>query len=165
MRRRLAVALVLAVGFPACERTVAAHANALEAGSSVSNETSRVARVPDFAPSHGPTCPKAGRKACAGRWAGVARDAGWPRRLIPWLTCIIWRESAGNPKAWNRGDGGRYEGSKGLMQILWIHVPWLRRAGVIRTSADLFNPWRNLRAAWLLYQRQPGAWASTTRGC
>lgn len=119
--------------------------------------------MPSF---HAVQCPKAGKRACVDRWRGVALRAGWSASSWPWLRCIIWRESGGNPRAWNRGDGGRVAGSKGLTQILWIHVPWMVRAGIIRSSNDLFDPVANLRAAKALYKLQGRrAWASTTKGC
>lgn len=112
--------------------------------------------------AHAPKCPRDGKRVCVDRWRGVALRAG----LTDWSfwRCVIWRESGGNPRAWNRGDPRG--GSRGLVQINGVHVGWMRRAGIISSASDLYDPATNLRAARALYRMQGRrAWASTISRC
>lgn len=90
------------------------------------------------------------------RWHAAALNAGWSQCQWYRLSCVIYRESRGNPMAWNKADPGR--GSVGLTQINSAHWGWLARAGVIRWPYDLFTGSVNLRAARALYVKA-GGWA------
>ena len=64
------------------------------------------------------------------RWHALALDAGWPRSQLPWLFCVIQRESGGDPHA--SGDHGA---SVGLVQIRWpSHSWWLPRSSAMRQT-------------------------------
>lgn len=90
------------------------------------------------------------------RWHTTALNTGWSQCQWYHLSCVIYRESRGNPMAFNRYDAAG--GSRGLTQINGVHNTWLMRAGIIRWPYDLFNGWRNLRAAKALYNRA-GGWS------
>jgi hypothetical protein len=90
------------------------------------------------------------------RWHTTAIAQGWSQCQWYHLSCIIYRESRGNPMAYNRYDAAG--GSRGLTQINGVHNTWLMRAGIIRWPYDLFTGWRNLRAAKALYNRA-GGWS------
>jgi Transglycosylase SLT domain len=90
------------------------------------------------------------------RWHSTAIAQGWSQCQWYHLSCIIYRESRGNPMAYNRYDAAG--GSRGLTQINGVHAGWLGRAGIIRWPYDLFTGWRNLRAAKALYNKA-GGWS------
>jgi hypothetical protein len=90
------------------------------------------------------------------RWHSTALNTGWTQCQWYHLSCVIYRESRGNPMAYNRWDA--HGGSRGLTQINGVHTSWLGRLGIIRYPYDLFNAWRNLRAAKALYNRA-GGWS------
>jgi len=87
------------------------------------------------------------------RWYATAIDAGFRPDEWRQVSCLIRRESGGNPNAYNGRDPAG--GSRGLMQINGVHVRWLRNAGILTYADDLYNPWTNLRAAREL-QRKSG---------
>jgi hypothetical protein len=98
------------------------------------------------------------------RWNYHALRAGWHPDELPWLRCVINRESGGNPAAYNRHDPNG--GSRGLVGINGAHNSWLRKAGIIKFPGDLYRPYINLRAARVLYKiagKDP--WRSTTNPC
>ena len=90
------------------------------------------------------------------RWHATAINAGWTECQWYRLSCVIYRESRGNPMAWNKADPGR--GSVGLTQINSVHWGWMARAGLIRWPYDLFTGSNNLAAAKALYVRA-GGWS------
>lgn len=96
------------------------------------------------------------------RWRYTAFSVGWKSSQWRKLSCLIKRESEGDPKAYNGNDP--HGGSRGLLQINGVHNTWLKNKGVIRYNSDLYIPWRNLRAAYLLYKAQGWkAWTSSRR--
>jgi hypothetical protein len=93
------------------------------------------------------------------RWRDEALEAGWSKAGWRRLSCIIARESRGNPYAYNGRDP--HGGSRGLAQINGVHTRLLIQRGIIRWRGDLFDPVRNLRAARLIWKAQGwGAWSS-----
>ena len=85
------------------------------------------------------------------RWHSTALAQGWSECQWYRLSCVIYRESRGNPMAHNGRDPRG--GSFGLTQINGVHTGWLSRLGIIRYPYDLYTGWRNLRAAKALYNR------------
>lgn len=94
------------------------------------------------------------------RWHQAALDAGWPEAQWPRVSCIISRESGGQPDAHNPRDPGY--GSFGLMQLnlskgqygTWAW--WGPSLGWDMTR--LFDGPTNLRYARLLYERADDLW-------
>lgn len=78
------------------------------------------------------------------QWLQTALQAGWPndRTILDRLGFIMWRESRCQPDA----DSGP---DHGLTQINQIHTQWITDLGW--TFADMKDPAKNLRFAWLLY--------------
>ena len=78
------------------------------------------------------------------QWLQTALEAGWPndRKILDRLGFIMWRESRCTPTADNGHDHG-------LTQIDEIHTRWITDLGW--TFADMKDPAKNLRFAWLLY--------------
>lgn len=78
------------------------------------------------------------------QWLQTALEAGWPneRKILDRLGFIMWRESRCTPDA----DSGP---DHGLTQINQIHTQWITDLGW--TFADMKDPAKNLRFAWLLY--------------
>jgi hypothetical protein len=65
---------------------------------------------------------------------------------------IMRAESSGDPMAHNSGGGGT--GAFGLFQIRGkLHRDTLKKAGIIKTEQDLYDPDTNIRAAKFLYDR------------
>lgn len=88
------------------------------------------------------------------RWHDTAINAGWPEAEWQWLSCVMGRESRGEPSVWNKRDPAG--GSIGLMQINRSNVGYLKRAGAVTSWQDLFDPAINLKAAWTLSQAPSG---------
>ena len=78
------------------------------------------------------------------QWLQTALDAGWPndRKILDRLGFIMWRESRCTPDA----DSGP---DHGLTQINQLHKGYIADLGW--TFADMKDPAKNLRFAWLLY--------------
>jgi hypothetical protein len=114
-------------------------------------------------PSQQFKCPKAMK---------MAREAGFPRRALPTLDRIVYRESKCEPKAvgWNYRKPLTHKDCKlstwqtyrkckavrsadfGLTQIndnSWL--TYLRQKNIIETRADLLDPLINMKAAKALY--------------
>jgi hypothetical protein len=114
-------------------------------------------------PSQQFKCPKAMK---------MAREAGFPRRALPTLDRIVYRESKCEPKAvgWNYRKPLTHRDCKlskwqtyrkckavrsadfGLTQIndnSWL--TYLRQKNIIETRADLLDPLTNMKAAKALY--------------
>lgn len=89
------------------------------------------------------------------RWHSYALRAGWYESHWPTLSAIIWRESAGDPRAYNPERQARTPrgwGSYGLTQMYaWANREWLY-AFVKRDLRRLYNPLVNLRAARRLHE-------------
>ena len=83
------------------------------------------------------------------QWWQLAVDAGWRQSLLPTLDYLMWRESRCDPASHNTDDP--MGGSRGLVQINGFWTPWLADRGIVRRSAGLFDPYRNLRAALAIY--------------
>jgi len=96
------------------------------------------------------------------RWYATAIDAGFRPDEWRQVSCVIRRESGGDPDAYNGRDPAG--GSRGLMQLNGVHVRWLRDAGILTHADDLYNAWTNLRAARELQRRSGwGPWNGTCR--
>jgi hypothetical protein len=96
--------------------------------------------------------------AAVERWHGAALAAGWTEDEWPRLSCIIERESKGDPAAKNRSSS-----ATGLLQIMWdVHSRWIGGA-----SAQLLDGPTNLRLGRQLFERSGGwgPWKSTVGGC
>jgi len=78
------------------------------------------------------------------QWLQTAINAGWPneREILDRLGFVMWRESRCLPTA----DSGP---DHGLTQINKVHTHWINELGW--TFADMKDPAKNLRFAWLLY--------------
>lgn len=86
----------------------------------------------------------------------LALKAGWKPKDLPRLMYICERESKGFTRAWNKADP--YTGSYGLTQLNGSWYGTFKRAGLVRKSmVELFNPLRNLRAAYWVYTKS--GWA------
>lgn len=83
-------------------------------------------------------------------WWFLASQVGWPRRHMPMLDKIIYRESRCDYLAWNPADP--MGGSFGLTQVNGSWLRWLRDRGVIEFREDLSDPEANLLAALLIYR-------------
>jgi LysM repeat protein len=81
----------------------------------------------------------------------------WPDHLEEKALTIAWRESRYVPTAYNGHC------CYGLFQMYYsVHRSWLTAYGVNQAS-DLYDPWKNARAAYALYQRAGGwsPWSQT----
>jgi len=83
------------------------------------------------------------------QWWHTARSVGWPEHRLPTLDRIIWRESRCRTDVVNLTDP--WGGSVGLTQVNRGWVRWLREAGVIDHSSDLFSGRTNLAAALAIH--------------
>jgi Transglycosylase SLT domain len=88
------------------------------------------------------------------RWKQTALNAGWKKYHWPMVSCIISRETGGNPNLYNpekQAGTPKGWGSYGLMQMYgWANRDWLLKfvGGDLR---KLYNPFVNLKAAKKLY--------------
>lgn len=98
------------------------------------------------------------------RWHGLALQVGWKEADWRWLSCVIHRESKGQPGAYNGVGNDR---SYGLTQLntkdgLWS---WFVRQG-LTDRAQLHDAGTNLRIAKVMFDgrgKQP--WRSSSRPC
>lgn len=98
------------------------------------------------------------------RWHALALAVGWPEAEWAWLSCVVARESRGDPNAYN---GRGPDASVGLAQLntkgyLW---GWFVALG-LTDRAQLFNPTTNLyaaRAMFLQFGRKP--WRADRGSC
>lgn len=88
--------------------------------------------------------------AKAPQWWALAREVGWLEKDLPILDRIIWRESRGNPLAFNPDDPNG--GSLCLLQINKFWVKYLRQQGVIKNANDLYDPATCLTAGLTIYR-------------
>lgn len=92
-----------------------------------------------------------GRPTSCPQYEQMARQVGWPKKEIPYLSKIIARESSCFPRAWNRKDP--YGGSHGLAQLNGSNKGFFIRKGLVKVSmVELWKPRRNLRAALALWK-------------
>lgn len=84
------------------------------------------------------------------QWWETAVAAGWLPETLSSMDAVIHKESRCKPRAFNQNDPNG--GSRGLLQINGSWRRWLRDRGVINTEEDLYDPFTNLKAAWLIYQ-------------
>ena len=98
------------------------------------------------------------------RWHGPALNAGWHESDWPRLSCIIQRESRGNPRAFN--GSGRDE-SYGLLQMnMKAHRSWVRDLLGPDYKELLFDGSVNLHMGRVLFNKAGwGPWSSTDRPC
>lgn len=94
--------------------------------------------------------------AAVERWHGVALQVGWAEQDWKHLSCIIQRESKGNPNARNAST------AMGLLQIVYrVHRTW-----VGPDSTILFDPATNLRFGLKMFKgRGWKPWSSTNHLC
>lgn len=94
--------------------------------------------------------------AAVERWHGVALQVGWAERDWKHLSCIIQRESKGNPNARNAST------AMGLLQILYrVHRRW-----VGPDPSILLDPATNLRFGLKMFTgRGWKPWSSTNHLC
>ena len=98
------------------------------------------------------------------RWHALALAVGWPEAEWAWLSCVVARESRGDPNAYN---GRGPDASVGLAQLntkgyLW---GWFVALG-LTDRAQLFDPTTNLyaaRAMFLQFGRKP--WRADRGSC
>ncbi len=94
--------------------------------------------------------------AAVERWHAVALQVGWAERDWKRLSCVIQRESRGNPRAQNRST------AMGLLQILYrVHRVWVGPDATI-----LLDPATNLKFGLKMFKgRGWKPWASVSRLC
>lgn len=93
---------------------------------------------------------------CA-EWYGAAMAAGWTPDLWPQVARVMYRESRCNPDAYNGDDPNG--GSHSLMQVNGIWLDWfLQSKSIAWTTAHLYDPITNLKAARAIYERQGNTW-------
>ena len=82
-------------------------------------------------------------------YAEHAAKAGFPASEIKVVTYVAWKESRCNPKAVNSKD--KNGGSHGLMQINNTWTRKLVREGIIKSRDELYNPQKNMHAAFFVW--------------
>jgi len=94
--------------------------------------------------------------AAVERWHAVALDVGWAEKDWQHLSCVIQRESKGNPNAKNAST------AMGLLQILYrVHQVW-----VGPDPSVLLDPATNLRFGLKMFKgRGWKPWSSTNHLC
>ena len=88
--------------------------------------------------------------AKAPQWWALARQVGWAEDALPTLDHIIFRESRGLNRAFNRQDPNG--GSRCLLQLNGSWTGWLTDKGIITKPSDLFKPATCLTAGLAIYQ-------------
>jgi hypothetical protein len=89
-------------------------------------------------------------KARQPEWWALAREVGWEEDQMLTLDYVIWRESRGQIKAFNKSDPNG--GSVCLLQINKFWVKYLRQHRVIKKAEDLYDPRTCLTAGLTIYQ-------------
>ena len=84
------------------------------------------------------------------QWWALAREVGWKEDAMATLDYLIYRESKGYNRAFNREDPNG--GSRGLLQINGAWTTFLRDKNIITKPSDLFNPATCLTAGLAIYQ-------------
>ena len=84
------------------------------------------------------------------QWWTLARQVGWKEDAMLTLDYVIYRESRGFNRAFNREDPNG--GSRCLLQLNGSWNGWLMDKGIITKPADLFKPATCLTAGLAIYQ-------------
>jgi len=84
------------------------------------------------------------------QWWALARDVGWTEDAMRTLDYLIFRESKGYNRAFNREDPNG--GSRCLLQLNGSWTGWLTDKGIITKPSDLFKPATCLTAGLAIYQ-------------
>lgn len=84
------------------------------------------------------------------QWWSLARQVGWKEDAMLTLDYLIFRESRGFNRAFNREDPNG--GSRCLLQLNGSWTGWLIDKGIITKPADLFKPVTCLTAGLAIYQ-------------
>jgi hypothetical protein len=84
------------------------------------------------------------------QWWALAREVGWTEDALPTLDYVIFRESRGLNRSFNREDP--HGGSRCLLQLNGSWTGWLTDKGIITKPADLFKPVTCLTAGLAIYQ-------------
>lgn len=84
------------------------------------------------------------------QWWTLARQVGWKEDAMLTLDYVIYRESRGFNRAFNREDPNG--GSRCLLQLNGSWTGWLVDKGIITKPADLFKPATCLTAGLVIYQ-------------
>lgn len=88
--------------------------------------------------------------AKAPQWWELARKVGWKEDAMATLDYLIFRESRGLNRSFNREDPNG--GSRCLLQINGSWTGWLTEKGIITKPSDLFKPATCLTAGLAIYQ-------------
>ena len=75
----------------------------------------------------------------------------FPTDAIPVMSKIMHAESSGSATAVNSNTNGTQD--HGLFQINDVNVPALKKAGIISSRQDLYDPEKNVKAAAFLYKQ------------
>ena len=113
-----------------------------------------------------PTDYKPGQVLSKAEIKALAIKAGFPEDIAPTITQIAMGESSGKVDAHNP-DSSTGDNSYGLMQInmLGDMGPERRSKFNLKSNEELFNPLRNMQAAYKIYQEQGlEAWGAYTNG-
>ena len=84
------------------------------------------------------------------QWWALARQVGWKEDALETLDYLIFRESRGLNRAFNREDPNG--GSRCLLQLNGSWTGWLTNKGIITKPSDLFKPATCLTAGLAIYQ-------------
>ena len=88
--------------------------------------------------------------AKAPQWWTLARQVGWKEDAMATLDYLIFRESRGINRSFNREDPNG--GSRCLLQLNGSWNGWLTDKGIITKPSDLFKPVTCLTAGLAIYQ-------------
>ena len=113
-----------------------------------------------------PTDYKPGQVLSKPEIKALAIKAGFPEDIAPTITQIAMGESSGKVDAHNP-DASTGDNSYGLMQInmLGDMGPERRSSFGLKSNEELFNPLKNMQAAYKIYQTQGlEAWGAYTNG-
>jgi hypothetical protein len=84
------------------------------------------------------------------QWWALARQVGWKEDALGTLDYLIFRESRGLNRSFNREDPNG--GSRCLLQLNGSWNGWLTDKGIITKPSDLFKPVTCLTAGLAIYQ-------------
>jgi hypothetical protein len=84
------------------------------------------------------------------QWWALARQVGWKEDALGTLDYLIFRESRGLNRSFNREDPNG--GSRCLLQLNGSWNGWLTDKGIITKPSDLFKPETCLTAGLAIYQ-------------
>jgi hypothetical protein len=112
------------------------------------NNSLDVSLVPRHGMKKAKNVPSNASKHCQ-EYAQAAIEAGFPKYEVGVVTYVAWKESRCTPDAVNLKD--EQGGSFGLMQINNVWTRKLVREGIIKSRDELYNPKKNLRAAFFVW--------------